>query len=387
MMSQQLADGSWTKPVVCNLSDAAGRAQFEALQSGGTVARTFDRIDLAIDELYDIEHPDQKDNRDDTQHAEFVGSFGDLGNYGSWVFYPWSGDLVHFPSPEHLLALRTSRNRNLIRAEEQKTLATKTVLIVGLSVGSNVAETLLTEAIGGTYILVDLDILEPTNLNRIKASYKELGVHKVDVMAKRISELDPYAKQIHYRDGLDEAVLVEILEKHTPDVIVDEMDSLEMKLHLRDQAKKHRLPVIMATDDGENALLDIERYDKEADAPIFHGLLPDPVLTKLRSGTMSRPEIGMAIGQYFVGPDNIPLRMFESLVEVGKSLPSWPQLGGAATLSGVLVAYAVKKVLLDQPLNAGHHLFSLDELLDPEIHTAEHQVQLARYKAGPPRNG
>ncbi len=92
----------------------------------------------------------------------------------------------------------------------------------------------------------------------------------------------------------------------------------------------------------------------------------------------------MAIGKYFVGTENIPLRMFESLMEVGKSLPSWPQLGGAATLSGVLVAYAVKKILLDHPLNAGHHLFSLDELLDPVIHTEEHLAKLAPFKAGPP---
>jgi tRNA threonylcarbamoyladenosine dehydratase len=376
---KMMSKGSWASPQIFNLKKPSDRQAMRELKEQGKVWAVYDRIDLALSELYDIHHPDQKDHRDEQAYRDFVAAAGNLDEYGNWVFYPWSADLVHFPPKNDLLALRTSRNRNLITHDEQQTLSTKTVLIVGLSVGSNAAETLVTEAIGGNYILVDLDIVEPTNLNRIKAGYKEIGVHKVDVVAKKISELDPYVGQIHYHQGLDQGVLSEILHKHRPDVIIDEMDSLEMKLHLRVKAKEMGLPVVMATDDGENALLDIERYDLNPNAEIFHGLLPQSVIDKLQSGAMSRPEIGMAIGKYFVGSENIPLRMFESLVEVGKTLPSWPQLSGAATLSGVLIAYAVKKIMLEQPLNQGHHLFSVDAMLDPEIHTKAYKQAIQKF--------
>lgn len=364
----------WEPPQIFN---GGQKTEINELKEKGLIKYVSDNMETAVEELYHIENPTQIDDLDRASYENFVKDFGDgdLGRYGSWVYFPWNSSLVHFPKENDLRRLRGSRNRNLITDQERKTLISdKTILILGLSVGSNVVDSLLMQGIGSRYILVDMDSLDPTNLNRIRASYDQLGVHKVDVVAKKISELDPFIDQVHYKDGLDEENLEEILAKYRPDIIVDEMDSLRMKLLVRMRAKDEGIPVLMATDDGDDILLDIERFDLDAEQPILHGILPESVIEEVLSNKkMNRREAGAIIGKYFVNLENVPLRMIESLLEVGKSLPSWPQLGGAAVLSGLYVAYAAKRILLGQPLNSGRFLMGPEQQLNPEIDSEDYK--------------
>jgi len=57
--------------------------------------------------------------------------------------------------------------------------------------------------------------------------------------------------------------------------------------------------------------------------------------------------------------------MTESLLQVGKTIYSWPQLGDAATLSGVAIAYALRRIALKQPLTQQKVEISLDSIFDP----------------------
>lgn len=364
----------WEQPLIFNLSDEQDEAALQRLVADGKVARVSDNIPAALEELYHIEHPAEIDSMDETGFAAFRESIGDLRRYGSWVYYPWNGTLVHFPPADDLRRLRGSRNRNLITDEERRALIdNKTILILGLSVGSNAVDSLLMQGIGSTYILVDMDQLDPTNLNRIRASYDQVGIHKVDIVAKKISELDPYLGQVHYKDGLSEENLAEILAHHRPDIIIDEMDSLRLKLIVRMRAREERIPVLMATDDGDDILLDIERYDTTENLPLLHGIIPDDVIERvLGPEKLNRQEMGAIIGRYFVNLENVPVRMIESLLEVGRSLPSWPQLGGAAVLSGLYLAYAAKHVLLDLPLRSGRFIMGPEAQLNPELDTPEY---------------
>jgi len=63
--------------------------------------------------------------------------------------------------------------------------------------------------------------------------------------------------------------------------------------------------------------------------------------------------------------------MQESLLEVGKSLYSWPQLITASSLSGVAVTYIVKRLLLGKKLKEGKIEVSLDSIFDPEYFDEE----------------
>jgi hypothetical protein len=366
----------WQTPQIFNTSDAKDSGKLEQLIAQGLVNHVSDQIDEALEELYHIQYPAQIDSLDKQQLADYVTSLcGDnTDKYGNWVYYAWNKTLVHFPTKDDLRKLRGSRNRNLITEEERQVLiSNKTILILGLSVGSNVVDSLLMQGIGSRYILVDMDSLGPTNLNRIRASYDQIGVHKVDVVAKKISELDPFIDQVHYKDGLNEDNLTEILQTYKPDIIVDEMDSLKMKLVIRQRAKEQGIPVLMATDDGDDILLDIERFDLDKSLPILHGAVPDEVIEAvLQNKKMTRNEMGAIIGNYFVGMHNVPVRMIESLMEVGKTLPSWPQLGAAAVLSGIYVSYAAKKILLGLPLNSGRFLMGPESQLNPHIQTEKY---------------
>jgi molybdopterin/thiamine biosynthesis adenylyltransferase len=370
----------WEPPIIFDAQNPSDRGKLvEMLEKDPTIV-VYDQIHLAISDLFDVEFPEKKDTKTDTEIEQYSRHFaeGNLDNYGSWVFFPWSRSLIHFPTKDDLRKLRTSRNRNLITSIEQRKLYSSTICIAGMSVGSNVVEALLSGGIGGKLILVDMDYLEPSNLNRIRAPFHHLGLHKVDAIARKVSEADPYIEQVHYLDGLTEDSLDEVIRLHHPDVFVDEMDDVRMKLKARLMAKPAGIPVIMAADDGDGVLIDIERFDKNREAPILHGLVPDDVIDRiLGPDSPSRKELGFLIGKYFVGFENTPLRMFESLAEVGKTLPSWPQLGGAAALAGVTLAYAAKRIINDQPLSAGRHLFTPDEKLNPEINSKAYQDKLA----------
>ena len=63
--------------------------------------------------------------------------------------------------------------------------------------------------------------------------------------------------------------------------------------------------------------------------------------------------------------------MQNSLLEMGKTIVSWPQLGGVALLNGSAVAYCVRKILNGQDIENNRALISLDEKLIPHYNTLE----------------
>lgn len=80
--------------------------------------------------------------------------------------------------------------------------------------------------------------------------------------------------------------------------------------------------------------------------------------------------IGKTITQH-VGPENVTERMQQSLMEMGKTIVSWPQLGGAALVNGAAVAYCVRRILNKQPLESNRSLIVMDSILNPHYNTPE----------------
>ncbi len=380
-LSHLLQNQTWKQPRLFEVENETDLAAVMKLVDEGKVTRFFDRMDLAVDELYDIEYPHEKDvpREQKTAHKDFATRYD--WPRGVFVFFPWDDTLIRLPRKAELRALRTSRNRNLIMADEQKKLYGATIFVAGLSVGSNIVEALVSMGIGGKFIVADMDIIEPSNLNRIRAPYRDVGTHKADAIAMRMNEIDPYLEFELYRDGIDEQNTVQILDKHKPDIIIDEMDQLQLKIKMRREAQKRGMAVLSAADDGDSALLDVERYDLEPDYTPYHGLIPADVLSYLETATgIPRQALGVLIGKYFVGSHNIPLRMFKSLAEVSKTLPSWPQLGGAATQAGVAIAYSARRIILGQPLKAGRYIIGPDQVLDGDEQDEAHKEELAEFR-------
>ncbi|MCI0541980.1 MAG: ThiF family adenylyltransferase [Verrucomicrobiales bacterium] len=155
----------------------ADQQTLAGLVAEGKVRETFDTILEQLRELVALRHPKRKLTHDEFSDAvaKLLGG-APLRDYGRWIFYPWSGRLVHLLEREEFREVRLNRNRNKISAVEQARLGEITVGVVGLSVGSAVARTLALEGIG-TLKLADFDCLDLSNLNRIQAGVADLGVN------------------------------------------------------------------------------------------------------------------------------------------------------------------------------------------------------------------
>jgi hypothetical protein len=283
-----------------------------------------------------------------------------LVEHGRWVYYPWLAALTHVLPEADFQFVRTGRNCNLITREEQAKFYDATIGIAGLSVGSSVALAIVLQG-GGRHIrLADHDRFALSNTNRIRAGVQNLGLLKSEMIARQIYEMNPYSKIEIFSEGLTPKNISKFFKGL--DIMIDEIDNLAVKYLIREQAKENRLAVVMAADNGDNAVVDVERYDLNPKTPYFHGRMGNVTYRQLQS--LDKFGIGKMITKH-VGPENVTERMQQSLLQIGKKIVSWPQLGGAAMVNGAAVAYCVRKILNGQPVESNRALISLDEKLVP----------------------
>lgn len=287
---------------------------------------------------------------------DHLGALG-LHEYGVWVFYPWCRRLVHILDEAEFIELRTSRNKYKITAEEQEMLQTKTVGIVGLSVGSSVAYTMAMERSCGKLLLADFDTIELSNLNRIRASLKDLGLNKAVLMAREIAEIDPFLQVEVYHEGLHAQNMETFISQLH--LLIDECDSLEMKLKMRLVAKSKSIAVLMETSD--RGMLDIERFDQEPNRPLFHGRI-EHINWQDQEGSPSR-ELAQQLLTAIVDVEKVSDRMKMSYAELGKSIGTWPQLASAVVLGGGTVADTARRLLLGEDLPSGRYYIDLSTII------------------------
>ena len=335
-----------------------------------------DITEIALRELFEIKAPQLKDNFSDDAYADFLAESQIVPDqYGNWVWYPWLNRLIKIPPKEDLRLIRTARNQLLVTPAEQTELFEKTILIAGMSVGSNVLEQMVQGGIGGKYLIADMDVLEITNLNRIKSGLPAVVLPKVVVAARKALELDPYLDFMMLDHGVNNEILEAVFQKHAIDIVVDEVDDISAKLTMRKISKQYKKPLLMATDNSDGAIIDIERYDINPEQVYFNHRLPDDILEKMISGQLPREQAGAAIGKYFVGFDVVDNRLIYSLSQVRKTIPSWPQLGTAASMSGILVAYAAKVIALGGTLQSDRYIASFDKAMNIAFTTEEYAQQ------------
>jgi len=118
----------------------------------------------------------------------------------------------------------------------------------------------------------------------------------------------------------------------------------------------------MAADCADSGIVDVERYDTDASLVPFHGRIPASSLGSI-SG-LDKRATGRIIAQH-VGLENHNERMLNSLMALGKTVVSWPQLGGTALLNGAAISYCVRRIATGLPLNPDRAILSIEEHLDP----------------------
>jgi len=181
---------------------------------------------------------------------------------GKWIIYHSKKSVRHLLNKPDYMDFRTTRNRNLINYEEQKILYEKKILVIGLSVGSQVINTLIRTGIGNDYIIADGDTVEVSNFNRTNFNLEDLGSLKVDVVEKYALEIDPYLRITKVKKYLGDRDFRKLLKNI--DLVVDSFDNFPMKILLRKIAKKMSIPVISGFDVSRGSMVILERYLKRS---------------------------------------------------------------------------------------------------------------------------
>ncbi len=327
-------------------AEDGGRARLAELVASGAVHVVHDRLDEQLAELAAARAP---------RSAHVAVESASLTT-GRWIWYPWQRRLVHVLAPDEFRELRTNRNRFKITAAEQEELRSKSIGIVGLSVGNTAAVTLALEGIGGTFRLADHDSISLSNLNRLRAATFHVGLNKAVLAARQLLEIDPYLHVAPFPKGLTTADLDAFLDGL--DLLIEECDDLHVKIAIRERARALGVPVIMDTSD--RGLLDIERFDREPHRPVLHGLAGDLDAAALHAlPTKAKIPIVLAL----LGGKQISKRLAASLPEIASSIVTWPQLASEVTLGAAIAADAARRILLGQLSSSGRFHVDLAELV------------------------
>ncbi|MEJ7692419.1 Rv1355c family protein [Daejeonella sp.] len=331
-----------------------------ALIESGEVVFVHDELYGQLHELIKMKSPSVKIKQED--YAGLISNHlagKDIDNYGVWVYYPWNRRLVHVLDREEFIQVRTNRNQYKITREEQEILSTKTIGIIGLSVGQSIALTLAMERGFGELRLTDFDTLELSNLNRIRSGVHNLNVPKVVITAREIAEIDPFLNVKCFFEGITEENMNSFFtENGKLDLLVDECDGLDIKILARYKARELRIPVLMDTSD--RGMLDVERFDLEPDRALLHGTI-DNVDPKTIKGLSTEDKIPVML--QMLGIENISLRAKTSMLEVEQTINTWPQLASSVVLGGAVGADVSRRILLDQFHESGRYYIDLDELV------------------------
>ncbi|RYD54715.1 MAG: Rv1355c family protein [Sphingobacteriales bacterium] len=284
-----------------------------------------------------------------------------LIEFGVWVYYPWNNRLVHILDREEFIEARTSRNQYKITKAEQDTLAQKKVGVIGLSVGQSVSVTMAMERGCGELRLADFDVLELTNYNRIRTSLHNLGVKKVVAVAREIMEIDPYLVVKCYADGITEENIGSFIDDGTGklDLLIDECDSVDIKILCRLKAKEAQIPVLMEASD--RGTIDVERYDLEPERPILHGKVAHLDLGKLKELKSYEEKVPYILP--IAGTDTLSTRMKASMLEIGRTITTWPQLASAVALGGGITADVARRIFLDEYHESGRYFIDIEQLI------------------------
>ena len=209
-------------------------------------------------------------------------------------------------------------------------------------------------------------IIDLSNINRISTGIHNLRINKAIVAARKISEIDPFIKTKCFVSGVNEDNVNTILfEDGKIDLLIDECDDLAMKVLVREKARAHKIPVVMAA--NERGHIDIERFDLESDRALFHGLL-DHLNTDVNHLKKTFPNETLPL-QYLLAlhpPATLSERMLSSISEIGKSIITWPQLASEVDMGGGVVTNVSRRILLEQLQCSGRYFVNLDHIISHE---------------------
>lgn len=387
--SQKLDLTAFT-PVIVRMSERYAEKNLRELIQASVISEVIDNYDEQLAELFVSQNAqiyranlEVKRNSSKEYIDQHYGTTAPW-KHGSWVYYPWTQKLIHVLEKDLFWELRTIRNRDYIDADDQASYRRIKVGSAGMSVGSSGALALVLQGGSERLKIADGAVISGSNLNRILTGIQNVGQNKAVTIARQLYDMNPYIQLHVMSNPLTVRTIDEFFEKPWKlDVVIDEIDDIVMKIRLRVEAKKRKIPVLMATDLGDDVMLDVERFDLTPDAPLFHGIIPN--IENLLDNTDINPAMFIRYSSEIIGIENMPIKLQRSAMKIGSSLPAPPQLGGATMFAGSILSYAVRQLATKGRLKSGRHLLSPErQLLEGANSFAErrkhrrHSIQLKK---------
>lgn len=151
------------------------------------------------------------------------------------------------------------REIRLIGEEAFTKLGAAKVMLCGLGgVGGGVLEALTRGGIGHL-VLIDMDKVDVTNINRqIVATAELIGHDKTEAAKKRVLDIRPDADVTVENTFITPENARELLEKHRPDYIIDAIDNVSAKIALAVHCAELGIPLIASMGTGNK--LDPTRF-------------------------------------------------------------------------------------------------------------------------------
>ncbi len=300
----------------------------------------------------------------------------ELLNYGYFAYYPDKKHLVHFCDPYWHKVVSVASSSTLLTDPEFKLkwrevreiFANTIIGVAGCSVGSNIIHNIMMDMRPDNIKIADKAPYKMENINRVRLGYWDMVKNNADrvslfdvglknkahVVADQIYSIDPFTNVYVYDDGLNQMNISKFFDgdefEPKVDIIIEEIDDPQSKLFIRQEARKRRLPLIMASDMGSMVQIEVSRYDLDENLPLTYGASDQELTAAVedfsQSGTDRKAFFNFV--DTLIGTDyrqDELLQIMEEKCEIPTSTII-PQLGSTAAASGAIVAELVARIRL-----------------------------------------
>ncbi len=236
-----------------------------------------------------------------TRSAFAAETLGQLGytNVASVAggFNRWKDEGRDWKVPQVLSAEQRNRyQRHLLLPEvgvdgQQKLLDAKVLLLGAGGLGSPAALYLAAAGVG-TLGIIDMDVVDASNLQRqILHNMDRIGERKVDSAKKTLTAINPDVNVVTYDTRLGADNVVELLSQF--DVVIDGADNFPSRYLLNDASLKTGTPVVHGS---------IFRFEGQAtvfkpyDGPCYRCMIPEPPPAELAPSCAEAGVLGVLPG-------------------------------------------------------------------------------------------
>lgn len=198
------------------------------------------------------------------------------------------------------------RLRKIISSETVDLLHSKTVLVLGCGgVGGYVCEALVRSNIG-RIIIVDFDTISESNINRqIIALESTLGLKKVDVLEKRLKDINSSCEVIKIDKFIDGDNIIDLF-KYDIDYFIDACDTVKTKKKVIDLCLEKNVKFISCMGTGNRfdpaklEIVDIRKTNNDPLARIMRKYIKDKKINK-KVMVLSSSEVPVKTGESVPG--------------------------------------------------------------------------------------